>query len=53
VALFDFTPSGSALPPYGLSFVGPIAVVCFYTWLYDRTGSVLLCIPASRPPSTT
>lgn len=32
------------LPLYGLGFVGPIAFVFFYTWLYNRTGSVLLCI---------
>ena len=32
------------LPLYGLAFVGPIIFVFFYTWLYNRTGSVLLCI---------
>jgi membrane protease YdiL (CAAX protease family) len=32
------------LPLYGLAFVGPIIYVFFYTWLYNRTGSVLLCI---------
>jgi membrane protease YdiL (CAAX protease family) len=32
------------IPLYGLGFVGPIAFVFFYTWLYNRTGSVLLCI---------
>jgi uncharacterized protein len=32
------------LPLYGLAFVGPIAFAFFYTWLYNRTGSVLLCI---------
>jgi membrane protease YdiL (CAAX protease family) len=32
------------LPLYGLAFVGPIVFVFFYTWLYNRTGSVLLCI---------
>jgi len=32
------------LPLYGLGFVGPLAFVFFYTWLYNRTGSVLLCI---------
>lgn len=32
------------LPLYGLAFVGPLLFVFFYTWLYNRTGSVLLCI---------
>jgi membrane protease YdiL (CAAX protease family) len=32
------------LPLYGLAFVGPILFVFYYTWLYNRTGSVLLCI---------
>ena len=32
------------IPLYGLGFVGPIVFVFFYTWLYNRTGSVLLCI---------
>lgn len=32
------------LPLYGLAFVGPILFAFFYTWLYNRTGSVLLCI---------
>jgi uncharacterized protein len=32
------------LPLYGLGFVGPMMFVVFYTWLYNRTGSVLLCI---------
>lgn len=32
------------LPLYGVGAVGPIAFVFFYTWLYNRTGSVLLCI---------
>ena len=32
------------LPLYGLAFVGPMLFVFFYTWLYNRTGSVLLCI---------
>jgi uncharacterized protein len=32
------------LPLYGIAFVGPIIFVFFYTWLYNRTGSVLLCI---------
>jgi membrane protease YdiL (CAAX protease family) len=32
------------LPLYGIAAVGPIAFVFFYTWLYNRTGSVLLCI---------
>jgi membrane protease YdiL (CAAX protease family) len=32
------------LPLYGAAFVGPLLFVFFYTWLYNRTGSVLLCI---------
>ena len=32
------------LPLYGLGFVGPLLFVFFYTWLCNRTGSVLLCI---------
>jgi len=32
------------LPLYGLGFVGPLLFVFFYTWLYNRTGSVLLCL---------
>lgn len=32
------------LPLYGLAFVGPMLFVVFYTWLYNRTGSLLLCI---------
>jgi membrane protease YdiL (CAAX protease family) len=32
------------LPLYGLGFVGPLMFVVFYTWLYNRTGSVLLCV---------
>jgi membrane protease YdiL (CAAX protease family) len=32
------------IPLYGLGFVGPICFVFFYTWLYNRTGSILLCI---------
>jgi membrane protease YdiL (CAAX protease family) len=32
------------LPLYGLGFVGPMMFVVFYTWLYNRTRSVLLCI---------
>jgi membrane protease YdiL (CAAX protease family) len=32
------------LPLYGVGFVGPMLFVFFYTWLYNRTGSVLLCI---------
>ena len=32
------------LPLYGPAFVGPLLFVFFYTWLYNRTGSVLLCI---------
>jgi uncharacterized protein len=35
---------GWHLPLYGLGAVGPIAFVFFYTWLYNRTSSVLLCI---------
>lgn len=32
------------VPLYGLGFVGPMMFVVFYTWLYNRTGSVLLCV---------
>ncbi|GAA4690543.1 type II CAAX endopeptidase family protein [Pseudonocardia yuanmonensis] len=32
------------LPLYGLGFVGPMLFVVFYTWLYNRTESVLLCV---------
>jgi membrane protease YdiL (CAAX protease family) len=32
------------LPLYGLWFLGPMLFVFFYTWLYNRTGSVLLCV---------
>lgn len=32
------------LPLYGPAFVGPMLFVFFYTWLWNRTGSVLLCI---------
>jgi uncharacterized protein len=32
------------LPLYGLGFVGPMLFVVFYTWLWNRTGSVLLCV---------
>jgi membrane protease YdiL (CAAX protease family) len=32
------------LPIYGLAFVGPMLFVVFYTWLWNRTGSVLLCV---------
>jgi membrane protease YdiL (CAAX protease family) len=32
------------LPLYGPGFVGPIMFVFYYTWLYNRTGSVLLCV---------
>lgn len=32
------------LPLYGVGAVGPLLFVFFYTWLYNRTGSVLLCI---------
>lgn len=32
------------LPLYGLAFIGPMMFVFFYTWLYNRTGSVLLCV---------
>jgi uncharacterized protein len=41
------------LPLYGLGFVGPMMFVVFYTWLYNRTGSVLLCVVlhASFTPS--
>ena len=35
---------GWHLPLYGLGAVGPLLFVFFYTWLYNRTGSVLLCI---------
>jgi membrane protease YdiL (CAAX protease family) len=35
---------GWHLPLYGLGFVGPMLFVFYYTWLYNRTGSVLLCI---------
>jgi membrane protease YdiL (CAAX protease family) len=41
------------LPLYGLAFLGPMMFVSFYTWLYNRTGSVLLCVllHASFTPS--
>jgi uncharacterized protein len=29
---------------YGLASLGPLLFVFFYTWLYNRTGSVLLCV---------
>jgi membrane protease YdiL (CAAX protease family) len=32
------------LPLYGAGAVGPMLFVFFYTWLYNKTGSVLLCI---------
>lgn len=32
------------LPLYGLGFVGPMLYAFFYTYLYNRTRSVLLCI---------
>jgi membrane protease YdiL (CAAX protease family) len=33
------------VPLYGpLGFVVPLVLAFFYTWLYNRTGSVLLCI---------
>lgn len=32
------------LPLYGLGFVGPMMFAFYYTWLYNRTGSVLLCL---------
>jgi hypothetical protein len=32
------------LPLYGLGFVGPMLYAFFYTYLYNRTGSVGLCI---------
>jgi uncharacterized protein len=35
---------GWHLPLYGAGAVGPLLFVFFYTWLYNRTGSVLLCI---------
>ena len=44
------------LPLYGLGFVGPLMFVFYYTWLYNRTGSLLLCVllhGSSRPRSTT
>jgi membrane protease YdiL (CAAX protease family) len=32
-------------PPYGpLGFILPLVLAFYYTWLYNRTGSVLLCI---------
>jgi membrane protease YdiL (CAAX protease family) len=32
------------LPLYGPGFLGPMFFAVFYTWLWNRTGSVLLCI---------
>jgi membrane protease YdiL (CAAX protease family) len=33
------------IPLYGLAgFVVPLILAFFYTWLYNKTGSVLLCI---------
>lgn len=33
------------MPLYGVAgFVVPLVLAFFYTWLYNRTGSVLLCI---------
>lgn len=32
------------LPLYGASAAGPLLFVVFYTYLYNRTGSVLLCL---------
>jgi uncharacterized protein len=32
------------LPLFGLGFVGPMLYAFYYTYLYKRTGSVLLCI---------
>lgn len=32
------------LPLYGLGAIGPMLFAFFYTWLYNRTGSVFLCI---------
>ncbi|MGY2002671.1 CPBP family intramembrane glutamic endopeptidase [Blastococcus sp. SYSU DS1024] len=32
------------LPIYGIGFVGPMLFVVFYTWLWNRTGSLLLCV---------
>jgi len=32
------------LPIYGLGFVGPMMFVFYYTWLWNRTRSLLLCV---------
>ncbi|SFF42772.1 CPBP family intramembrane glutamic endopeptidase [Blastococcus tunisiensis] len=32
------------LPIYGIGFVGPMLFAVFYTWLWNRTGSLLLCV---------
>ena len=32
------------LPIYGIGFVGPMLFAVFYTYLYNRTGSVGLCM---------
>ena len=32
------------LPIYGLGFVGPMMFVFYYTWLWNRTGTLLLCV---------
>ncbi|HEX6207809.1 MAG TPA: type II CAAX endopeptidase family protein [Actinomycetota bacterium] len=32
------------LPIYGIGFVGPMMFVFFYTWLWNRTRSLLLCV---------
>lgn len=32
------------LPLYGIGFLGPMLFVVFYTWLWNRTRSLLLCV---------
>jgi uncharacterized protein len=32
------------LPIYGLAFVGPMMFAVYYTWLWNRTRSLLLCV---------
>jgi uncharacterized protein len=32
------------LPLYGIGFLGPMLFAVFYTWLWNRTGSLLLCV---------
>jgi len=32
------------LPIFGLAFVGPMMFVFYYTWLWNRTRSLLLCV---------